>query len=405
MSDHQASEQMIGYLYQVRYALYFLLNSYDEQSKISIEKFDDIAFSNNDTPEIMIQLKHHVKAYGDLSNASTDIWRTLKVWIDLIAKDASLLPKTKFIIITTATAPVSSAAYYLKDDNKTRNPQIAYGLLKKVTLESTNKAHISYYKAFNNISETLVQQLLDCVFVIDKSSNIIDIESDIRKAIRYSSLPQYEDRICERLEGWWYKKSIEALCSVEPIFVSQSQVRSHIVSMGLEYAPNNLPIDIEEFGDLELASLSQCDRTFYEQLKLICFSNNRMCMAIRDYYRAFKQRANWVRDDLLFVNELDDYEKRLIDEWKHLFYAMQDDLSEYGNKVTEDLKVKTGKKLFGKIEEKDIRIRERCSEAFVMRGTYHILSNQLKVGWHVDFYERLKDLLKSEVAVGESLER
>ena len=86
MTSHQASEQMIGYLYQARYALYLLLNNDDEQSEISIEKFDDVSFGNGDTPEIMIQLKHHVKAYGDLNNASTDIWRTLKVWIDAISK-------------------------------------------------------------------------------------------------------------------------------------------------------------------------------------------------------------------------------------------------------------------------------------------------------------------------------
>ena len=55
MTSHQASEQMIGYLYQARYALYLLLNNDDEQSEISIEKFDDVSFGNGDTPEIMIQ--------------------------------------------------------------------------------------------------------------------------------------------------------------------------------------------------------------------------------------------------------------------------------------------------------------------------------------------------------------
>ena len=117
--------------------------------------------------------------------------------------------------------------------------------------------------------------------------------------------------------------------------------------------------------------------------------------AIRDYYRAFQQRANWVREELLYTNELDKYEKRLIDEWEHSFYAMQDDLLDYGNQVTEDIKVSNAKKLYREIEEKDIRVRDRCSDAFVMRGSYHILANQLRVGWHIDFYERLAQLLKN----------
>lgn len=395
MSNHQASEQMIGYLYQARYALYLLLNNDDEQSEISIEKFDDVAFGSDDIPEIMIQLKHHVKEYGDLNNASTDIWRTLKVWIDGINKDNSMLPKTKFMIITTATAPEGSAAYYLKTDAKIRNSKLAFSILKDITQESRNKSHESYYKAFANMSETLVQQLLDCIFVVDKSSNIIDVETDIKKAIRYSSLPQYTDKICERLEGWWYKKTIEALCSDVPIFISQRQVRSHIVSIGLEYAPDSLPIDVEEFKNEKLDSLSFSDNAFYEQLKLICLGSNRLRMAIRDYYRAFQQRASWVREELLYTNELDNYEKKLIDEWEHSFFAMQDDLADYGDEITEGIKVRTGKKLYREIEEKDLRIRDRCSDAFVMRGSYHILANQLKIGWHVDFYERLRDLLKN----------
>lgn len=61
--------------------------------------------------------------------------------------------------------------------------------------------------------------------------------------------------------------------------------------------------------------------------------------------------------------------------------------------LTEDEKIKEGRRLFSDIEKSDIRIRPKCQEAFVMRGSYHILANQLKVGWHIDFYERLKELL------------
>lgn len=56
-------------------------------------------------------------------------------------------------------------------------------------------------------------------------------------------------------------------------------------------------------------------------------------------------------------------------------------------------KVKAGKQLLTKMEEKDIRIREKCQAPFVMRGSYHILADQRKVGWHIDFEERLKQLL------------
>lgn len=393
MLGHQASEQMIGYLYQVRYALSLLLKNDDEQSQISIEKFDDIAFSDDDIPKVLIQLKHHIKNHGDLTNASTDMWRTLKVWIDDIKKTPELLETTKFMIITTAYAPDKTAAYYLKD-HVDRDCELAYQLLKKSCLESTSQSNIKYYTAFNSIDDKMAKRLLKNIIVVDGSSNIVDVESEIMREIRYSCLPKYQELICERLEGWWFKKAIEALCSDTPIYVSQSQVRSYVVSISKEYTPDNLPIDIIDTEELSTEDLSPSDKIFLEQLKLISVGSNRVRMALRDYYRAFKQRANWVRNDLLYVNELDDYEIRLIDEWEHCFYAMQDDLAEYGNEIVEEIKVKGGKDLYSNIERKDLRIREKCSEAFVMRGSYHILSNQLKIGWHLDFYERLKSLLE-----------
>lgn len=391
MINHQASEQMIGYLYQVRYALALLLDNDNSDFQISIEKFDDVAFSKDGLPKQLIQLKHHVQRQGNLTDGSTDLWRTLKVWMDVVSESPDIIDETEFLIVTTAIAPENSAASYLKKNQK-RNVEGAYEKLRNICLKSENKEHKKYYEAFLKMDENTLKCILSHICVIDGANNIEDVERTFRKQIRYSCIPKYENQICERLEGWWYKKAIEALCSDSPIYITQSQVRSFIVSVSQEYSDDNLPIDIFDIDDLQESNLSASEKIFCEQLKLICIGNHRMQTALRDYYRAFNQRANWVRNDLLYVNELEKYEQRLIDEWEHAFAAMEDDLSECIG-VTEEEKIKEGRRLFSDIEKKDIRIRPKCQEAFVMRGSYHMLANQLKVGWHIDFYDRLKQLL------------
>ena len=257
-----------------------------------------------------------------------------------------------------------------------------------------NQAHQRYYDAFREAGEDTVKQLIRQIYIIDCASNIIDVEKDILKHIRYSCIPKHQKMIYERLEGWWFKKAIDALCCDTPVFVNQNQVRSFIVSVSQEYADDNLPIDILDIDDLQESNFSANEKIFHEQLKLICLGNHRMQLALRDYYRAFRQRASWVRNDLLYVNELGQYEQRLIDEWEHAFAAMEETLSETNN-ATEEEKVKEGRQLFSDIEKRDIRIRPKCQEAFIMRGSYHILANQLKIGWHVDFFDRLKQLLNT----------
>ena len=393
MPNHQASEQMLGYLYQVRYALALLLENDNSDCQISIEKFDDVAFSKDDIPIQLIQLKHHIQHQGNLADASTDMWRTIKVWIDAISETPDILDGTNFLIITTATAPIDSAAFLLKKDSN-RNPDTAYQKLKTVCFSSVNQAHQRYYDAFREAGEDTVKQLIRQIYIIDCASNIIDVEKDILKHIRYSCIPKHQKMIYERLEGWWFKKAIDALCCDTPVFVNQNQVRSFIVSVSQEYADDNLPIDILDIDDLQESNFSANEKIFHEQLKLICLGNHRMQLALRDYYRAFRQRASWVRNDLLYVNELGQYEQRLIDEWEHAFAAMEETLSETNN-ATEGEKAKEGRQLFSDIEKRDIRIRPKCQEAFIMRGSYHILANQLKIGWHVDFFDRLKQLLNT----------
>lgn len=393
MPNHQASEQMLGYLYQVRYALALLLENDNSDCQISIEKFDDVAFSKDDIPIQLIQLKHHIHHQGNLADASTDMWRTIKVWLDAISETPDILDGTNFLIITTATAPIDSAAFLLKKDSN-RNPDTAYEKLKTVCFSSVNQAHQRYYDAFREAGEDTVKQLIRQIYIIDRASNIIDVEKDILKHIRYSCIPKHQKMIYERLEGWWFKKAIDALCCDTPVFVNQNQVRSFIVSVSQEYADDNLPIDILDIDDLQEDNFSANEKIFHEQLKLICLGNHRMQLALRDYYRAFRQRASWVRNDLLYVNELGQYEQRLIDEWEHAFAAMEETLSGT-NHATEREKAKEGRQLFSEIEKRDIRIRPKCQEAFIMRGSYHILANQLKIGWHVDFFDRLKQLLNT----------
>jgi len=401
MATHQASEQMIGYIFQIRYALYLLLENEDNDANISIEKFDDISFTKpSGSDNTYIQLKHHTKKYGNLTDSSTDIWRTLNVWINEIKKDASLLETTKFLIITTAKSPDDAASSKLTTNTNIRDTDSAFATLVQVAKNSTNAAHEKYYENFLKNEEKIAKRLIERVYVIDGSSNIIDTSKLIKKLLRFSCKPQHIQSVYERLEGWWTNKSIEALCSNTPVYVNNRQITSYIVDISQEYSSDNLPIDIDEpnFSELDLTSFQ--NELFYEQLKLINVNTTKLKVALRDYYRAFKQRSNWVRNDLLYINELDKYESRLIDEWEHCYADMLDEISDYKN-PNDDVHMRLGKMLLKEIEGKDIRIRERCSEPFVMRGSYHILSNQLKVGWHSDFKARLGYLLGEEVLSSE----
>ena len=80
-NTHDASGQLSGYLYQVLMALWLLIKTENTDAQVSIEKFDDIAFIEEDSPLAMIQAKHQLYKAGNLGDTSTDLWRSLNSWI------------------------------------------------------------------------------------------------------------------------------------------------------------------------------------------------------------------------------------------------------------------------------------------------------------------------------------
>lgn len=395
MATHDAPGQMAGYLYQVLAALLLILDSQNDLNKLCIEKFDDVAFVETDKPKIMIQIKHQINARGKLTNTSIDLWRSINSWCDSIKTNNMDILTTSFVILTTAIAPTNSAAYFLSGQQKIRNTGKALDLIICAANESqtTTKA---YRNNFLSLSNEKQKQLISNVYIYDNSIQIKNFREELKRRIRWGTLPQYEDLICEQLEGWWFQKAIQFLCSDRTVYIDQKQVQSKVYEITSSYHEDSLPITVDPLifpSEEDLEAFGTETQVFIEQLKLIVLSEKRIKRAIRDYYHAYQQRAKWVREDLLYIDELETYESKLIDEWQRLYEISNEELSDIEN-LDESIKRKVGKKLYNNVENFELYIRERVTQPFIMRGTYHGLSNKLQIGWHVDFYDRLCKLLK-----------
>ena len=394
-APHDASGQFIGYLYQALASLLLLFENKEPKSQICLEKFDDVAFVEKDRPSVMIQTKHQLHKQGNLLDTSVDLWRTIQSWCDAIKADSCNLADTDFIIITTALVPEGTASSYLSKSH-IRDSAKALTILQNVAKSHGGQTNKKFYESFLSLDLSLQDHLVSHTYVYGNSPAIYDIKKDLMRYVRCATLPIHEEKVYEKTIGWWFASIIECLCSPEPVYINRDQLQSELYDIGSQYKADSLPIDIDFYydpSDDEMDELSPENRIFIEQLKLISISNDRLKRCIRDYYNAFRQRSLWVREQLLFVNELAEYEAALIDEWNRLYLIMKENLEDYGSELNSNHKEKAGHSLFGKIEELNKPIRERVNKTFIMRGTYHELANQLKVGWHVDFMDRLCHLL------------
>ena len=129
---------------------------------------------------------------------------------------------------------------------------------------------------------------------------------------------------------------------------------------------------------------------FVQQAKLAGIGSKRIFRAIQDYYRAYTQRSRWLREDLLYVGELEDYEAILKEEWELQFERLADDM---GEDAAENARQVAAKAIYAWAEDNIFPIRSGVTNTSISRGSFHMLSDELKIGWHPDFIDRLQYLL------------
>jgi hypothetical protein len=388
ITDFSAKEPSLGYFYQIKYALLILLTHSKEfdNPKVRIENLDDIEIEDVNTLHLL-QTKLHIKNKANLTDASVDFWKTIRIWSEHINNGLIDLDNTIFNLITTEEIPTSSLLYKFKS-NLTLDSEILEVIksLDKISIDSSNKKNNKAYLAYHSLSIENKKSLIKRIRIIDNSIGISEINSKIKKELIFSTYPSTIDAFLEILEGWWFQKSIDNLTS-QIDFISSIELQLKIANISDSFQadnlPNHFPVQLE-ITDEDVESLKE--RNFLKQLELIKIKANSktLKLAISDFRRAFEQRSKWLRLHLLNPDEEEEYDVKLHNYWKNIFDIMCDEAED---KSIEEL-IELGKGFY--IEQfaktcPQIKIREKFNEDYLTRGSYQMLADSKKIGWHPNY--------------------
>lgn len=390
-----AVDSALGYLYQVRCALLWSLQRLPTEPafEASIETLDDVTFEANGLPQELLQTKLHKNRRANLTNASSDLWKTLRIWIAALHAGRAT-DTTVFYLVTTENAIEGTIAGSLGSVN--RNVELALQLLEQTAQTSTSQGNATAYAAYLGKSPAERRAMVERVFIIDSAPDVSDLDKQLKAEIFHATPREHLEAFLEYLEGWWYRRTLEQLQNAEHgARISSEELEAQMSDLRGQFRIDSLPIsdDLLNFElDAETAE-SHSDFPFVEQIRLATSHSKRIAHAIQDYYRAFEQRSRWQRQELLFVGELKTYEKRLIEEWELLFAAIEDRL---GEEPTESQKKAAAQEVLSWAETGNVkaRIRQDVFEPFITRGSFHILADEFRIGWHPEFKTRLQHLME-----------
>lgn len=398
LSKYSATDSSVGYLYQVLSALLYALRRLKsgQDFLVGIECLDDIDFeTTGGEPTDLLQTKHHRKGIGALTDASTDLWRTLRIWFEGSASGE--IPSTaNLYLITTGTAPSGSAASYLRVVQ--RDILAAQKALDAVVSSSTNQDNKAAYDEYSKATPSKRAAILEKLYIIDAAPRIEDIDEELLREVYWAASRENLPVFIEHLVGWWLRRVLRQLANPDTGRIGSVELELQMSDLREQFKLESLPIDEDllEFTLDDATKTAHEDSIFVRQLELIKAGKRRIASAIRDYYRAYEQRSRWLRDDLVVDMDLHKYENTLIEEWELVFEAMRDEL---GDAAADAAKESAARNILTWAEHTIIPIRPNVTTPFVSRGSFHMLSDEVRVGWHPEFQERLSALLGAKESV------
>lgn len=396
--QYSAGEQGLGYIYQPRFALLRLLQL-PESTSVLIEKDDDLDFLDKDDVKTLASLKH--KAIGDrLTDLSTDFWKSVRIWLARYNRDGRSEASLRFFLFTTGTVSKTSFLRRFLLDRVSQDEETAS--LSQLVGEALAKTRSDLIgeiaKEFHQLNDEEKDDFLSRIVIFDSGPRIVDVPSIIKDQHMRSIRREFRGAVFERLEGWWNDTVVNLLSGKRIEAIYGYEISDKLSAFAEEYKSDNLPITFRGKAPAREIDAENDPRLFVVQLREIGAASNRIRNAILDYYRAFEQRSVWARESLLVTGEMEEYEDRLVDEWSRYKDVIFEGLD---NESADAVLLEAGKALYkwADLESGNIsalRIRERVTEPYVLRGGFHILANARpmpRVYWHPRFLSRIGELL------------
>ncbi|MCI4251559.1 hypothetical protein MRP26_21805 [Bacillus sp. CCB-MMP212] len=395
-NPHSADDSYLGYYFQGMYALIKLLEA-DDYDKVSIETEDDVYLAGKE--KTLYQLKHSIKAVGKLNEKNDGLWKTLRIWADII-KNNGIDEKTYFIFVTPLRLEESCSLNALSTSNSDRE-KVINALLQEAqrvskAREATKKGEEVPYKtrwkgceAFIDLTQEQREELVNRITIHPSNFNIKDINTEVEKRIKNTIPISIRKAFVERLIEWWDRRVVLGILEEADREIGKIELTKQIHQIYSSFQEENLPDDFS-FRDEEADIDSEIGGTMELQIALVNGGSYRIRRAAIARWQARNQREKWIEDDLLNSYALKQFDKKLVKVWGDSFFPMKYDLKD---KSDDDL-CKNGCELLdwshNKAHLEIVPILTNWKEPFLVQGSFQQLADELKVGWHPKFAEKIK---------------
>jgi hypothetical protein len=296
-----------------------------------------------------------------------------------------------FVLYTNS--PVSSDSFvklFHKASHDTVDKIIA-DIKKKI--KGIKKEH-NLYKYTNFIINTNIEIFKKILprFDLVEDCKADDVYDSIRnQLINMAFEKDAIDDILYSLTGWMQKIIMERIAHNSSTIITKKEFLQYFKLLAgkirrkelIDYALSQIPTNIELRQKVKKRPI------YVQQLEFIECEQDEIIESVSDYFRADTNRHNWIEKGIIDEDVMNDFESRLCSFYENKFRSIS--LTE--NQRTE---MDRGKLLLLECQKRQEMIANMTPPDRTIQGTYHVLADEEKVGWHPQWQKKLKQIKEEQ---------
>lgn len=391
-NPHSADASALGFLYQAQYALLRLWNETSFEAVIYLETLDDVVLKANGQT-ILEQLKHSLSNKpGAITVASVNLWTTLKAWIDVLP-DLDL-SNTSLHLVTVADISPTSPLKVLLDETENRD-KLLIALqeeAQRVVHERAEAKEKGIKKpphdkrapgceSFLELSSDLQEKILSRIRLMPGQQNIRQIEEELAKRLT-SVLTANQPQVAALMVEWWNRQIIHAHCGKRDKAIHRFELVKRHMEIVADIQHENL---VDYFSSEIPPDTYRSHPIVEKQINLVGGTETWLQRAITNEWRARESRSRWSTENPTWQERISKYDDRLTEEWSYKHADMCEDCDGQSDEVKKSKGCDLLRWSFYDAPDKIEDLAPSVTSPSYIRGTYHVLSIDGRVGWHPDY--------------------
>lgn len=380
-------DKVYAFMIQSHHMLYELLNCKDGDS-VSVEVFDDVGVEHVDGSKEAIQLKSALSNRNPVSNKATDLWKTMYNWLISVEVGLFKPENVKFILFLNVNkqGSIVNGFHLAKNydeavlawENAKKEFYDEKGEIKEIGEEY--KKYVEYF--FSQDSKEIACKIIQ-KFELKKC--IDNYSLTVRKEFDKSGIPaDIIDPIYMGIIGWIDVNVTKMVENNEAIIISFEKYQMQLRALYRDYnQKHSLMTHSVKPSNLEIQRELQQQRTYIAQLEIIDCDYTEKIEAINDFLRASIDRTIWADNGEISFQSMQTYEEKLKRSWN---LERKIIMIERKNELPEE----QGKLVYYKCQQNQIEMQSVSVPEFFQNGCYHLLADELEVGWHPHYLEKIK---------------